>query len=78
MATPPLSDPDWKRVPATYTDVFDLAVIPELKLVRMAFSEAMGRSHSPIVRTAIMMPMCKIARNINPTANERYRLDSTT
>ena len=58
MAQVPASDADWKRVPAIYTDVFDIAVIPDIKMVRMAFSEATaGIKPGYLVRTAIMMPM---------------------
>jgi hypothetical protein len=58
MAVVPSNDTDWKQMPAVYTDVFDVAVIPDIKMVRMAFSEHVaGVKPGYVVRTAIMMPV---------------------
>ena len=46
----------WKEVPATYVDTFEVAVISDAKIARLAFGEFAGRGNS-FLRVAVAMPI---------------------
>lgn len=47
----------WKTVPATYADTFEVSVVPEAGIVRIAFGEYAGRNRPYFIRTAVAMPL---------------------
>jgi hypothetical protein len=47
----------WKAVPATYADTFEVSVVPDAGIVRIAFGEYAGRNRPHFIRSAIAMPM---------------------
>jgi hypothetical protein len=47
----------WKTVPATYADTFEVSVVPEAGIVRIAFGEYAGRNRPYFIRTAVAMPI---------------------
>jgi hypothetical protein len=47
----------WKETPALYTDSFEVSVIPDAQIVRIAFGEFAGRGIPAFIRTAVAMPV---------------------
>jgi hypothetical protein len=47
----------WKEVPATYADTFEVSVVPDAQIARIAFGEYAGRDKGSFLRVAIAMPI---------------------
>jgi hypothetical protein len=47
----------WKETPAIYADNFEISVIPDAQIARIAFGEFAGRGRPAFLRTAVAMPI---------------------
>ena len=48
----------WKRdVAAIYADSFEVSIIPDAQMTRMAFGEFAGRGKPTFIRVAVAMPI---------------------